>query len=136
MVVLGGVRMAGTGIARWARRQTVTRRARRREPVHPHAYRIGVRGYPPGMQLPLAPPLVLAALLTAGPAATDTVVEPPLRGPGSPSTAVHAVVTPPAPSCPAYLGPRCDSPAHDRWADGQALAELARPEPAGPVTPP
>src|SRR5215210_8498987 len=28
-------------------------------------------GYPPRMQLPMTPPLVLAVLLTAGPAATD-----------------------------------------------------------------
>lgn len=71
------------------------------------------------MQLPMTPPLVLAALLTAGPAATDTTPEPVAP---SPQPTVDAVAFP---DCPAYLGPQCDSPAHEQWAHGQALAASA-----------
>ena len=74
------------------------------------------------MQLPLTPPLVLAALLTAGPGATDTAPEP---SSAVPPAAVAAAVPAAAPSCPAYLGPQCDSVEHAQWASGQALAELA-----------
>ena len=76
-------------------------------------------GYPPGMQLPMTPPLVLAVLLTAGPAATDATPEPPST---SPQPTVDTVAST---NCPAYLGPQCDSSAHERWADGQALADSA-----------
>jgi hypothetical protein len=71
------------------------------------------------MQLPMTPPLVLAVLLTAGPAATDTTAEPAATS--LPPT-VDAVAST---DCPAYLGPQCDSPEHEQWADGQALAESA-----------
>jgi hypothetical protein len=78
------------------------------------------------MQLPLTPPLVLAALLTAGPGATDTAPEPAEPSSTVPPAAVAAAVPAAAPSCPAYLGPQCDSVEHAQWASGQALADLAR----------
>jgi hypothetical protein len=67
----------------------------------------------------MTPPLVLAALLTAGPAATDATSEPAAP---SPQPTVDTVAST---DCPAYLGPQCDSPAHEQWADGQALAASA-----------
>ena len=76
------------------------------------------------MSFPITPPLVLAALLTAGPAAGGTTVEPTEPSPEPPPAAVDAVATSAASSCPAYLGPQCDTTAHEHWADGQALADL------------
>jgi hypothetical protein len=76
------------------------------------------------MQLPLTPPLVLAALLTAGPVATHPATQPAEPGPDAQPTAVDTAASA-VPSCPAYLGPRCDSPEHQGWASGQNLADLA-----------
>lgn len=77
------------------------------------------------MQLPMTPPLVLAVLLTAGPAATDGTTEPAPPNPQPTIDAVAAADAVATTDCPAYLGPQCDSPAHEQWADGQALAAAA-----------
>jgi hypothetical protein len=74
------------------------------------------------MSLPMTPPVVLAALFMAAPATSDVPAEP------APAQAVVQVPAPdgaPSGPCPAYLGPQCDSDAHDRWATGQELADLA-----------
>jgi hypothetical protein len=79
------------------------------------------------MQLPLTPPAVLVALLTsttAGvtPTAHPTADEAPAHGI---ERAAETDVQPPTPPCPAYLGPQCNSRAHEQWVTGQDIVDLA-----------
>ena len=78
------------------------------------------------MQLPLVPPAVLVALLASvptgeTPAAHPTAEEAPAQVLASASTDA----LPPTAPCPAYLGPQCDSQAHEQWATGQDIVDLA-----------
>ncbi|MFC4947339.1 hypothetical protein [Pseudonocardia sp. GCM10023141] len=96
------------------------------------------------MQLPVAPPLVLAALLAVHPTAqapADTALETDLQNVADTSDIAEvpaADVTaadpgdalPPTSPCPAYLGPQCDSVEHEQiehtqLVDAQQLANLA-----------
>jgi hypothetical protein len=77
------------------------------------------------MQRPLTPPMVLAALVVSAVATESPAAPPPAPQPVQEIANVPA--TGPLPhigSCPAYLGPQCDSLAHQQWANGQDLANL------------
>jgi Spy/CpxP family protein refolding chaperone len=81
------------------------------------------------MQLHLAPPAVLVALLASTSAgATSTAhttadVTPAREIMHAPATDV----LPPTVPCPAYLGPQCDSRAHERWVTGQDIVDHTNP---------
>ncbi len=82
-------------------------------------------GYLELMQRPLTPPMVLAALVVSA-VATETPTAPP-PAPEAVQEIANVPATGPLPhtgSCPAYLGPQCDSLAHQQWANGQDLAKL------------
>jgi hypothetical protein len=105
------------------------------------------------MQLPLTPPVVLAALLVTGatteaPHTIADVSTDPVASTQDVSTQdvsiqdvadvpadapvaddLHAAVTIGIPlprdgACPAYLGPQCDSVRHEQYATGQQIAAL------------
>ncbi|WP_232666411.1 hypothetical protein [Pseudonocardia sp. TRM90224] len=78
------------------------------------------------MQLPLTPPVVLAALLVSAPAgaAGSDALSPEVDPPEIDGVAVVDQLPPTSP-CPAYLGPQCDSVEHEQWVTGQDIAELA-----------
>jgi hypothetical protein len=83
------------------------------------------QGYLRLMQRPLTPPMVLAALVASA-VATETPTAPP-PAPEPVQEIADVPATGPLPhigSCPAYLGPQCDSLAHEQWANGQDLAKL------------
>ena len=82
------------------------------------------------MQLPLTPPAVLVALLTsasagATPAAHTTATSTTDAPAQAIVSAAATDVLPPTAPCPAYLGPQCDSGAHEQWVTGQDLVDLA-----------
>jgi hypothetical protein len=97
------------------------------------------------MQLPLTPPVVLAALLVTGatteapqnvahtvsdPVAVDSsqdVADVPADAPVPDDLQAAVTVGIPLPrdgACPAYLGPQCDSVRHEQYATGQQIAAL------------
>jgi hypothetical protein len=71
------------------------------------------------MQLTLTTSAVLATLL-APHAAVE--VTPPATT--QPAADTHPAALPPTSPCPAYLGPQCDSAAHEELVTGHDIAAL------------